>query len=195
MQDREDQHRHASQLVPGDLVLVNLRKHETASLHPRGTLAPHFTGPFKVIRAMSENAYKLELSEHLLRAKVHDVFNISHLRTYHSTTQNLTRLTTPTLKMSFPKIQFCFVMNQMNQNYVNPRRSLSKIFCRTRSIIQHHQNHPFPYYNAQTCDVNCSSIISAIAKWSICKVMTLALHYAKNHLHHPHRFWTRKRTL
>ena len=42
---------------------------------------------------MSENAYKLKLPEHLLRAKVHDVFNISHLRKYHSTTPKIDALT------------------------------------------------------------------------------------------------------
>ena len=50
-------HRHHTLFAPGDQVLVNLKKHETASLHPRGPLAPHFTGPFVVIRAVGENAY------------------------------------------------------------------------------------------------------------------------------------------
>ena len=54
---RENKHRHHAMLLPGDQVLVNLRKHESASLHPRGTLAPHFAGPFKVIKQVAENAF------------------------------------------------------------------------------------------------------------------------------------------
>ena len=86
---RENAHRHHATLLPGDQVLVNLRKHETASLHPRGPLAPHFTGPFKVLRAISENAFQIELPEKLKRAKVHDVFNVNHLKLYSTATPKL----------------------------------------------------------------------------------------------------------
>ena len=62
---RENRHRHATALVPGDLVLVSLKKHETASLFPRGPLAPHLAGPFKVLKAVSDDAYQLDLTPEL----------------------------------------------------------------------------------------------------------------------------------
>ena len=86
-------HRHHAIFLPGDQVLVNLKKHETPSLFPRSTLAPHFAGPFKVLRAISENAFQLELPPRLKSAKVHDVFNVNHLKLYTTATPKLDKLT------------------------------------------------------------------------------------------------------
>ena len=100
MHFRENAHRHATALKTGDLVLVSLRKHESASLHPRGPLAPHFAGPYKVLKVVSDNAYKIELPPELIAAKVHDVFNISHLKIYTTSTRNWTssRSSSPPLR-------------------------------------------------------------------------------------------------
>ena len=60
IQARKSVHRHHAIFYPSDRVLVGLKKHETASLFPWSTLAPHFAGHFKALRAILENAFQLK---------------------------------------------------------------------------------------------------------------------------------------
>ena len=89
---RKSLHRHHAIFYLGDRVLVGLKKHATASLFPRSSLAPQFAGPFKVVRAISENAFQLELPPWLKSAKVHDVFNVNHLKLFSTVTPKLDKL-------------------------------------------------------------------------------------------------------
>ena len=47
---------------------------------------PYYAGPFRVIAQIGANAFKLELTMDLLERKVHNVFNVSQLKKYHSAT-------------------------------------------------------------------------------------------------------------
>jgi hypothetical protein len=44
----------------------------------KGKLSPHFIGPFLIVKRVGEDAYQLELPDHL--ADVHDVFHVSQLK-------------------------------------------------------------------------------------------------------------------
>ena len=70
----------------GDRGLISLRKHDAATLSAllRGPLAPHFAGPFVVLKQTARNAFQLDLHETTRRAHVHDVFNVSQPKKYHS---------------------------------------------------------------------------------------------------------------
>jgi len=46
--------------------------------HVKGKLAPHFVGPYKILKRIGKLAYKLELPTNL--ARVHPVFHVSQLR-------------------------------------------------------------------------------------------------------------------
>ena len=69
----------------GDLVWLHLRKDRFPDarkykLHPRGD------GPFKVIKRINDNAYKIDIShtKHL----VHDTFNVADLSPYLGTSSD-----------------------------------------------------------------------------------------------------------
>ena len=46
--------------------------------HVKGKLAPHFVGPYKILKRIEKLAYKLELLANL--TGVHPVFHVSQLR-------------------------------------------------------------------------------------------------------------------
>ena len=50
-------------------------------------LCPNFLGPFQIMRHVGSVAYQIALPSNLL--KLHDVFNVSQLRTYHSNPSHL----------------------------------------------------------------------------------------------------------
>ena len=49
---------------------------------PHGPLAPHFAGPFAVLKQTARNAFQLDLPETARRAHC----TVSKLKTYHSST-------------------------------------------------------------------------------------------------------------
>ena len=86
MKTRVDQQRRPAEMAQGDQVLVNIRRHPAQSLWAdRGPLMPYFAGPFEVVRRVSPNAYQLRLPPEV-KSRIHDVFNVSQLRKYHSNT-------------------------------------------------------------------------------------------------------------
>ena len=90
-----NKHRHEDDIHVGDRVLISLRKHDAATLSalPRGTLAPHFAGPFVVLQQTASNAFQLDLPDVSGRAHVHDVFvNVNQLKTYRSATPKIDSL-------------------------------------------------------------------------------------------------------
>ena len=69
----------------GELVWLHLRKDRfpearKTKLHPRGD------GPFKILKHVNDNAYKVDISnsKHL----VHDTFNVKDLSPYHGTSSD-----------------------------------------------------------------------------------------------------------
>ena len=70
--------RHSSRISEGDFILLS-----TCHLQLKATtgkMKPYFVGPFRILRAVSKNAFELDLP---MTMKVHPVFNISLLRLYH----------------------------------------------------------------------------------------------------------------
>ena len=69
----------------GDLVWLHLRKDRfpearKTKLHPRGD------GPFKILKRINDNAYKVDISNS--RHLVHDTFNVKDLSPYHGTSSD-----------------------------------------------------------------------------------------------------------
>ena len=84
---RIDERRRPTEISVGAQVLINLWKHPAHTLWPdRGPLMPYFAGPFEVLRRVGTNAYQLQLTPAMVTAHVHDVFNVSQLRLFHSDT-------------------------------------------------------------------------------------------------------------
>jgi hypothetical protein len=80
-----NKHKRAMIFEEGDLVWLHLRKDRfpdarKSKLHPRGD------GPFKVIKRINDNAYKIDISnsKHL----VHDTFNVADLSPYLGTSSD-----------------------------------------------------------------------------------------------------------
>lgn len=76
-QAQANKHRKFAEFKEGDLVWVHLRKER----FPRGQFAklkPRADGPFKVLKRIGENAYKIELP-----AEYEDTFNVSDLSPYY----------------------------------------------------------------------------------------------------------------
>jgi hypothetical protein len=78
-------------LKPGDLVWVHLRKDRFPDLR-KSKLIPRATGPFKVLKKINDNAYKLELPP---KFGVSSTFNISDFKPYFSEEDELESSTTP----------------------------------------------------------------------------------------------------
>ena len=80
-----NKHKRAMIFEEGDLVWLHLCKDlfpdaRKSKLHPRGD------GPFKVIKRINDNAYKIDISnsKHL----VHDTFNVADLSPYYGTSSD-----------------------------------------------------------------------------------------------------------
>ena len=83
-QDRQksyaDSKRSQRLLEVGDDVFLRIKpKRSSLSLGKYKKLSPRYCGPFKVIKKINDQAYKLQLP---LELKVHNVFHISLLKTY-----------------------------------------------------------------------------------------------------------------
>jgi hypothetical protein len=65
----------------GDWVWVKLRHKPIASVadQPRGKLAPHFFGPYKIIDKINEVAYKLDLPS---GARIHNEYHVGSLKKF-----------------------------------------------------------------------------------------------------------------
>jgi hypothetical protein len=63
---------------PGDLVSLHLRKEQFSDLR-KSKLMPRADGPFKVLKKINENAYKLDLP---IDFGVSPTFNIADLKPY-----------------------------------------------------------------------------------------------------------------
>jgi hypothetical protein len=63
---------------PGDLVWLHLRKERFPNLR-QSKLMPRANGPFKVLKRINENAYKLDLPTDF---RVSATFNIAYLKPY-----------------------------------------------------------------------------------------------------------------
>ena len=44
-------------------------------------LAPRYVGPFEVLKAVGDRAFKLKLPEHV---RMHNVFHVSAIKPYHT---------------------------------------------------------------------------------------------------------------
>ena len=58
----------------------------------RGPLAPHFAGPFVVLKQNARNAFHLDLPETASSAHAHDVCNVSQPKKCHSSTHKIDSL-------------------------------------------------------------------------------------------------------
>jgi hypothetical protein len=79
MKEQADQHRISHSFKEGDLVFVKLRPYRQNSVLGRRVhkLSKRFYGPFKLIKAIGEVAFELELPPN---SKIHPVFHVSQLK-------------------------------------------------------------------------------------------------------------------
>jgi hypothetical protein len=73
-----DKGRKQLDIAPGDLVWMHLRKERFPDLR-KSKLMPRADGPFKVLKKINENAYKLDLPTYF---GVSHTFNIAYLKPY-----------------------------------------------------------------------------------------------------------------
>jgi hypothetical protein len=73
-----DKDRKQLDFEPGDLVWLHLRKEQFPDLR-KSKLMPRADGPFKVLKKINENAYKLDLPAYF---GVSPTFNIADLKLY-----------------------------------------------------------------------------------------------------------------
>ncbi|GJW85559.1 retrotransposon protein, putative, ty1-copia subclass [Tanacetum coccineum] len=81
---RADKHRKHVQFNEGDMVWIHLRK----GRFPPGKYAklkPRADGPFKVLKRIGDNAYKIELPESY---EVYDIFNVTDLSPYYQDSES-----------------------------------------------------------------------------------------------------------
>ncbi|GKD48345.1 hypothetical protein Tco_1277321 [Tanacetum coccineum] len=81
---RADKHRKHVQFNEGDMVWIHLCK---GQFPPRkyAKLKPRANGPFKVLKRIGDNAYKIELSESY---EVSDIFNVTDLSPYYQDSES-----------------------------------------------------------------------------------------------------------
>ena len=73
-----DKHHREPTFKVGDLVMLRMKNIRTVRASQK--LDHRYSGPFKVLAKVNNNAYKLELPEHF---RIHDVINSSRLKPYH----------------------------------------------------------------------------------------------------------------
>ena len=73
-----DKHHREPTFEVGDLVMLRMKNIRTVRASQK--LDHRYSGPFKVLAKVNDNAYKLELPEHF---RIHDVINSSRLKPYH----------------------------------------------------------------------------------------------------------------
>ncbi|KAH7283023.1 hypothetical protein KP509_35G057200 [Ceratopteris richardii] len=82
-----DRNRSPRSFEEGDIVFLKVRARSTSlSTGKCSTLSPRFCGPWKIVKKLSEVAYRLELPPD---CRVHLVFHVSKLRKYISKEDNL----------------------------------------------------------------------------------------------------------
>ncbi|WVZ83621.1 hypothetical protein U9M48_030749 [Paspalum notatum var. saurae] len=81
----------------------------------QGKLAPHYIGPYPIVRRVGKVAYKLQLPESML--DIHDVFHVSQLRkclsartAYRATNVPVKILDTVSRKTSISTVRICRVL-------------------------------------------------------------------------------------
>ena len=84
MRLRMQAHRRPTDIAVGDEVLVNVKAYDRPTLHPHGPLMPYFAGPYRVLRKITSNTFELQIPQPHAGQRIHPVFNVSHLRKYHS---------------------------------------------------------------------------------------------------------------
>jgi len=82
-QQNEDRNRRPTPFAVGDKVLLSTEHISAAALanRPSKKLEPNFIGPFTIIEAINDNAFKLELPPSM--QMIHPVFNADLLKAYH----------------------------------------------------------------------------------------------------------------
>ena len=91
-----NEHRRYLEFNIGDKVLLSTRNIETPvdKQHSTRKLSPRYCGPYTIIEKISPLVYKLELPATL---RIHPVFHISMLKTYHEDASEFERQTLPLL--------------------------------------------------------------------------------------------------
>ena len=67
-------------------MLINVKLHPRPYPQASGPLEPYYAGPYKVIEKVGPNSFRVRLPAKARINRVHDVFNITSLKKYHSET-------------------------------------------------------------------------------------------------------------
>jgi transposase InsO family protein len=86
MRSQADKHRRDVQFNVGDKVLVKsseLRSNSTQTERPKQKWAHEWVGPFRVVKRIGNNAYRIDFPSNF---KIHDVISINHIKEYYDNT-------------------------------------------------------------------------------------------------------------
>jgi hypothetical protein len=103
MKTMADQHRIPHKFTIGDFVFVKLRPYRQISVAGRRVhkLSKRYYGPYKLIKAIGEVAFQLELP---LTSKIHPIFHVSQLKLCFGNAAATLDLP-PTAEENYPIIQ------------------------------------------------------------------------------------------